>query len=195
MLRRSEYSHIKCFGLWGTFEDGLAWLNAQSFENPRFFMSLGSIFGNDHFTDAVTTLSEWKNRAFKSDADALLLTMDATNDIKALWESYHDINGLFERFIRNGHMHSNRILGHEWYRHEDWDFHGILQDEPLMHRFVIRANKTVSCEPLNLELPLGFEIDCYEAFKYPPDLMRRQFAESRLEEIGTWKTTGAQICK
>jgi uncharacterized SAM-dependent methyltransferase len=194
-LASSHYKHVKHFGLWGTFDDGLAWLNAQSFDRPRFFASLGSIFGNDHFNDAVTRLSDWRTQGFRGSTDRLLLTMDATSDGKALWESYHDSHGHFEKFIRNGYKHSNRILGHDWYHDDDWEFHGIMQEEPLMHRFVIRATKNVICLPLKLELSTGTEIDCYEAFKYPPDLMRREFAESGFDEIACWKARGAQTCE
>jgi uncharacterized SAM-dependent methyltransferase len=121
--------------------------------------------------------------------------MDATNDPKMIWESYHDDGQLFEQFIRNGYKHSNRILGHDWYHDEDWDFFGILQEEPLMHRFVMRANKNVMCSSLRLELPTGSEIDCYEAFKYSPEFMRREFAESGFDEVACWKAPHRQICK
>ena len=51
------------------------------------------------------------------------------------------------------------------------------------------------CPQLNLELPAGSEIDCYEAFKYPPDFMRREFAEAGFDEVGCWKTARTQICE
>lgn len=190
-----RYQYIKCFGLWGTFDDGLAWLNSQSFENPRFFMSLGSIFGNDHLNDAVKRLSTWRTQGLQGIGDSMLLTMDATDDPTTIWNSYHDTGGLFERFIRNGYKHSNRVLGHEWYYDEDWDFYGVRQEDPVMHRFVIRANKNIACPQLKLELPIGSEIDCYEAFKYSPDLMRRQFAESGFDEIACWKAPQRHICE
>lgn len=158
-------------------------------------MSLGSIFGNDHFNDAVARLSSWRNEGFRGEEDKMLLTMDATNDSKTIWECYHDADGLFERFIRNGYKHSNRILEHEWYRDEDWDFRGVMQKEPLMHRFVIKANKDVTCAELNLELPVGSEIDCYEGFKYPPQLMRREFVEAGFDEVACWKAPRTQICE
>lgn len=193
-----HYQHVKCYGLWGTFDDGLTWLNTRPFspsQNPRFFMSLGSIFGNDHFNDAVARLSSWKTEGFKGKEDRLLLSMDATSDVKKIWDCYHDAEGLFEKFIRGGYKHSNLILGCEWYRDEDWDIRGVLQEEPLMHRFVLTANKAVSCSELNLEFPIGSEVDCYEGFKYPPEFMRREFAEAGFDEAACWKAPGAQICE
>lgn len=190
-----QFKHVKCYGLWGTFDDGLSWLNAQPVDRPRYFMSLGSIFGNDHFKDAVRRLNTWKNAGFRGEQDSMLLTMDATSDTKAIWESYHDSEGLFERFIRNGYKNSNHILAHDWYRDEDWDLEGIMQEDPLMHRFVIRAKKEVKCPSLGLELPPGSEIDCYEAFKYSPGVMGKEFAESGFDVVACWKTPRTQICE
>ena len=191
----SKYQYVKCFGLWGTFDDGLAWLNSQNLNKPRFFMSLGSIFGNDHFHDAVARLATWRKVAFPGPNDSMLLTMDATSDFQTIWNSYHDTNGLFERFIRNGYIHSNRILEADWYHEEDWDLLGILQEEPVIHRFVLRAKTHVRCEPLGIDFPVGTEIDCYEAFKYPPEYMARQFAEANFHETGHWKTSKRDICQ
>ncbi|KAK7413674.1 hypothetical protein QQX98_007456 [Neonectria punicea] len=188
-----QYQYVKCCGLWGTFDNGLAWLNAQSFENPRFFMSLGSIFGNDHFDDAVKYLSSWRTKGFQRQTDALLLTMDGTEDPKTIWESYHDHIGLFEQFIRNGYKHSNRVLKQDWYRDEDWEFSGLTQEQPRMHRFIIRAKVDVTCPALNLALPAGTEIDCYEAFKYPAELMRAQFAKAGFHEVAYWKAPRVDI--
>lgn len=125
----------------------------------------------------------------------MLLSMDATSYPRKIWDCYHDTEGLFQRFIRDGFKHSNRILDHEWYRDEDWDLRGVIQEEPLMHRFVIRANKDVSCPELNLEFSLGSEVDCCESFKYSPDYIRREFAEARFDEVACWRTPRAQICE
>ncbi|CAH0000681.1 unnamed protein product [Clonostachys byssicola] len=188
-----HYRHVRCFGLWGTFDHGLAWLNDQAFNRPRFLMSLGSIYGNDHFHDAVKSLEQLRTTGFHHQTDKMLLTMDGTQDAAIIWRSYHDHAGLFEKFIRNGYKHSNRVLNQQWYRDEDWDFVGLIQQDPLMHRFVIRARVNVTCPALKLDFPAGTEIDCYEAFKYPPDLMRRQFAMANFHEVGHWKAPKADL--
>ena len=109
-LLASKFLHINCFGLWGTFEDGLAW--SETVRGPRMFLSLGSIFGNDRFERAVKYLSVWA-RALRP-TDSILLGIDCCQDRDVVWKSYHDAEGIFETFIRNAFVHSNRVLG-EWY--------------------------------------------------------------------------------
>jgi len=116
-------------------------------------MSLGSIFGNDHFDGAVARLSEWSY--VMRPQDRMLLGMDANTNAKEIWNSYHDSQGLFESFIRNGLAYSNKVLGHSWYKADDWEITGILQDDPVMHRFVIRAVRDVICKPLRLKFVAG----------------------------------------
>jgi uncharacterized SAM-dependent methyltransferase len=187
-----RYEFVQCFGLWGTFDDAHSWAK-KIVDKPRWFCSLGSQFGNDHFDDAVAFLSKWAQ--IMRPEDRMLIGMDGSEDKEAIWHSYHDSQGLFEEFIRNGYTHSNTVLGSSWYRDEDWDFCGVMQDDPLMHRWVIRAKRDVIDSSLGLAFEPGDEIDCYEAFKYGPEVMHRQFAQAGLEVVATWKAPSALICK
>jgi uncharacterized SAM-dependent methyltransferase len=128
--------------------------------------------------------------------DRLLLGMDGTSNLDDIWNSYHDRDGEFEKFMRNGLAHSNRVLQHHWYNAEDWDVVGAVATKPaIMHRFVFRARREVSCAALYLHFKAGEEIDCYEAFKYGPETMRRQFALNGLKEIGIWTSPSERISK
>jgi uncharacterized SAM-dependent methyltransferase len=143
-----NYKFVKCFGLWGTFDNDLTWSRTMS--SPNCYLSLGSIFGNDYFEPAVSRLSVWAKAM--SPQDRMLLGMDARENLEEVWDAFHDAEGLFERFIRNGLVHTNKVLGESWYRDEDWNIAGILQENPTTHRFVIttvrdvlRALKTSLC--------------------------------------------------
>jgi uncharacterized SAM-dependent methyltransferase len=185
------YQYVQCFGLWGCFDDALAW--SRRVDSPKWFLSLGSIFGNDHFGPAVAHLSTWA--AEMRPQDRMLLGMDAHEDIQKIWNSYHDNDGFFEQFIRNGLAYSNEVLDHRWFRDEDWEIDGVTQDEPVMHKFVIRAVRDIEFKPLGMRFSAGDEIDCYEGFKYGPVAMRKQFALAGLEERAIWKAPCSPICK
>lgn len=185
------YQYVRCFGLWGSFDNALTF--SKNINTPKWFLSLGSSLGNDFFEPAVARLSWWADSM--GPQDRMLLGMDAHEDVKEIWTSYHDSQGIFERFIRNGFENSNTVLGHVWYREEDWDIVGIFQDKPTMHRFVIRAKRDVTIESSGLEFSAGDEVDCYEAFKYQPDTMRQQFERVGFEEVAIWKAPSAPICK
>lgn len=185
------YQYVRCFGLWGSFDDGLTW--SKFINTPKWFLSLGSSLGNDFFEPATKRLSWWADSM--GPQDRMLLGMDAHEDIAEIWTSYHDSQGIFERFIRNGLENSNKVLGHTWYREDDWTIVGLFQEKPIMHRFAIRAKRDITYDPLGLKFSEGDEIDCYEAFKYGPDIMRQQFERVGFEELAIWKAPSAPICK
>lgn len=184
-----RYRYVRCFSLWGDFEDAFTWL--KSVQAPKCFLSLGSIFGNDKFDDAVSNLR--KLASIMQPQDCMLLGIDACTDEKEIWESYHDPGGVFHNFIRNGLRHSNRILGSDWYQDTDWSVSGVLGQNPIQHKFVIKAQKDVKCEPLDLHFRAGDEIDCYESFKYGWAAMREQFTQAGLSKIAHWKSASGRI--
>lgn len=72
-------------------------------------MSLGSMFGNDYLGSAVSLLKTW--RGIMRGHDRMLIGMDGTTDCGGIWRSYHDRLGLFDKFIRNGFVASNKVVG------------------------------------------------------------------------------------
>lgn len=192
----SKHRHVSCYGLWGNFDDVLAW--CKSLPSPRIFLSLGSTFGNDRWEDALAGLRLWADE-LRAD-DKLLIGIDGNGDKDKVWRSYHDDKGLIERFLRNGFEHTNRILGKLWYRDDDWTVAGVLEEGnggAVTHRFLFTAVRPVDCPEIGLSFQVGDEIDCYEAFKYRPDTMRAQFKEVGLQELAFWKAPKpeAKICE
>ncbi len=75
--------------------------------------------GNDFPVPATTILARWAGIMRHASGDRILIGMDSTTDVPRIWNSYHDAEGLFERFMRGGLENANRVLGVEWYRPED----------------------------------------------------------------------------
>jgi uncharacterized SAM-dependent methyltransferase len=188
---RPLYPNIRCYGLWGTFDDCLEWAKRE--DSPKCYISLGSMFGNDHFDVAVAQLKSWAD--IMRPQDRMLLGLDGTKDRNTIWKSYHDAKGFFHAFIRNGLTHSNAILGYNWYRPQDWEVTGEFQDKPLMHHFVIKAVRDVHCEAIGLSFRRGEQIVCYEGFKYQPLAMQKQFAAAGLHQTKQWQSPSGRICK
>lgn len=182
---------MRCFGLWGTFRDGFDLI--RSIKTPVVILSLGSMFGNDKFDSAVSSLVPWA-RAMKPD-DRMLLGLDAECNEEEIWASYHDSQGVWEDFIRSGLRASNEILGHKWFLDEDWQIVGALNSDPTVHNFRTCALKRVTVPELGLDFSAGDSIDFFESWKYKPDVMRRQFKAAGLHELNCWKTPGKPFCK
>ena len=190
-----RYKFLQTFALWGTFDDAFAWAKKEMTPHAAiWYITLGSIFGNDEFGAAVDRLAEW--RSIMRNEDRMLLGVDALDKATAVWDSYHDDANVFEQFMRNGLRHSNLVLGHVWYRDDDWDVTGSLEEgPPVIHTFIFRARRDVACPELGLTFLRGDEINCFEAFKYGPERMRAQFAAAGLKEIATFEAPGEPICK
>jgi uncharacterized SAM-dependent methyltransferase len=186
-----RYRYVRCAGLWGSFEDVRVW--AKKLDRPKCIISLGSMLGNDHFDKAVARLRSWVD--IMQPHDRMLLGLDATQDKTDIWKSYHDDKSLFYDFVRNGFAHSNQVLGHDWYRADDWIISGAFQDEPLMHHFTMTAVRDVECEPLGLSFPKNQKIICYEGFKYDAPAMAKQFTAAGLKPIQTWTSPSGRISK
>ncbi|KAK7745669.1 hypothetical protein SLS62_009710 [Diatrype stigma] len=212
----------KGYGLWGTFNDAHSWLSRfPRGEGPRYFCSLGSQLGNDYFPETVRIWRQWatllnsNGRGEGDKGDRFLVGLDATSDRTRLWASYHGddaegYNSLFEKYIRNGFSHSNKVLGVPWYKHGDWDIDGEIVEEPYtMHRFVLTARTDVEIrvppgglggdkgesqqglhqgDPLVKKFTKGDRIHCYEAFKYGPEVVLRQFEEAGYDLLSRWST-------
>jgi uncharacterized SAM-dependent methyltransferase len=186
-----RYRYVRCVGLWGSFEDAHAW--AKKLKSPKCIISLGSMFGNDHFDKAVARLRTWVE--IMHPQDRMLLGLDGTQVRSDIWKSYHDDEGLFHDFVRNGLAHSTEVLGQKWYRPEDWVISGGFQDAPLMHHFTITAEREVKCEPLGISFPKNQKIICYEGFKYDTEAMGEQFTAAGLNPIQIWKSPSGRISK
>jgi uncharacterized SAM-dependent methyltransferase len=187
--------YINVMGLWGAFEDATAWANQACGHRPKMFLCLGSMFGNDHFENAVAGLKWLRSTGLQHAHDTILLTMDGTQDSDKSGNSYDDAEGLFTKLIRQGYQRSNDVLGYDWYREEDWTLLRKLTRNPTMHRFVLQAKQTIQCEPMGVTFHQGEEIDCYEGFKYGPEVMAKQFQQAGLREYARWKCPDDDICK
>ncbi|KAI8625006.1 histidine-specific methyltransferase [Xylariaceae sp. FL1651] len=193
---KQGYPNMRAYGLWGTFDDAHAWLSQFHSDqwHPRYFCSLGSQLGNDYYSETVRVWRKWATLFDKN--DRFLVGLDSTSNIQRLWDSYHDADGLFETYIRNGFKNSNYVLGTKWYKHEEWDISGEVTHNPTIHRFVLTARKDVEIHSLDpssskasvKKFAKGDRIHCYESFKYSQETVLRQFAESAYDVRSIWSS-------
>lgn len=194
------YANIECTGICGTFSDALHFAASLPAERPRIFLSLGSIFGNGTFSDALRLMKPWAEVMRKD--DRMLLGMDGTQDEDKVWQCYNDLQGRWHTYLRNGLSQSNRLLGETWYVEEEWDVVGECYRAPMIpeanmalrHRLIFRANTNVVCKPLSISWPKGTEI-VNESYKYMPEDMAKQFDAAGLLEENQWQAPEEHVCK
>lgn len=184
-------SVVKCAGLWGTFEDGLKWV--QQIKGPRLFLSLGSVLCNDPWSEALDKVRQWANILRPS--DMLLVGMDAhlvSQDDDKIWAAYHSRDDLYKKFFLNGFDHANRLVGETWFREEDWDILAELEN-PTRHRFFFRANHDFHLGENGRFVEKGEEMDWFDSHKYSQDDVETMFEKSNLIATKIWQAPGSEF--
>lgn len=186
-------SQVTCAGLWGTFEDGMDFV--QQIATPRLFLSLGSVLCNDPWPQALGHLKYWA-QTLRSD-DLLLVGMDAhllPKDEKKIWGAYHSCDDLYKKFFLNGFEHANKLAGDKWFREEDWEFLAQLEASPTTrHRFFFRAKRDIELKKLGRTIKRGEELDWFDSHKYGEDSVRLMCRKAGLSVINVWQAPGSEF--
>lgn len=189
----SPESSVTCAGIWGTFGDGMSYI--QKISTPRLFLSLGSVLCNDPWPEALAHLKFWAD-ALRPD-DLLLIGMDGhtlPNNKEKIWNAYHSCDDLYHKFFLNGFKHANRLAGEEWFREEDWELLAQLEDEPTTrHRFFFRAKKDVKLKKMSRIIQKGEEFDWFDSHKYGEDNVRLMCYKAGLSVIDVWQAPGSEF--
>lgn len=110
------YKHVHCHGLFGTYDDGLAWMKKTA-GRPKCILWMGSSIGNLDRTEAADFLQDFSG-ALKGQ-DSMLIGIDACQESDKVYQAYNDKRGVTHEFILNGLMHANKLIGKEVFRKED----------------------------------------------------------------------------
>lgn len=157
------YRHVRCHGLFGTYDDGLAWLKRpENMERPKCVLWLGSSIGNLNRTEAANFLREFTS--ILSNEDHMLIGIDACQDPEKVYRGYNDREGKTHEFILNGLTHANRLLGKEAFRKEDWEVVGEYDVEAGRHQAFYRPTRDVEVEGSLIKA--GERIRIEESCKY-----------------------------
>lgn len=119
-----QNKHVRCSGLLGTYSDALEWLqNSPNKNRQKIILHLGSTLGNLDRKDAAKFLFDFGHIPNSS----ILLGLDGCKDEQRVKQAYKDPGGRNHKFIMNGLVSANRILGGDifdlknWVVDRDWD--------------------------------------------------------------------------
>lgn len=175
-----EYQHVKCHGLLGTYDDGLAWLRKpENAGKPKTILSMGSSIGNFPRDEAVGFVKQFADVLGPN--DSLLFGIDACQKAKKVHLAYNDsegyamsfqilrigannISSVTHEFVANGLRHANDLLGYEAFKAEDWEVVGEYDEEGGRHRAFVVPKKDVTVE--GVALKQGEKIRIEESYKY-----------------------------
>ena len=166
IVHTSRYRYVSLNGLYGTYDDGLAWLGKERNHASKggcatCVMSLGSSIGNFTPQEAARFLAEFAT--VLDPADYMLIGLDACQDLNRVFQAYNDSKGVTEQFYRNGLDHVNRLLGYEAFKQCDWKPETNVNKE--RHQAVYLALRDIKTKDHTFAAGerLALEISC----KYP----------------------------
>ncbi|KAM5506803.1 hypothetical protein McanMca71_001708 [Microsporum canis] len=177
-LPSKSYRYVKCGGLWGTYDDGLAWLNKLVNRNkPTWVMSLGSSMGNFNPTEAAGFLSGFARSL--GPVDSMVIALDPCKASEKVFRAYNDSKGVTKQFYLNGLSNANTILGFEAFKLGEWDAIGEFDQTQGCHRaYYVPLTDTVIRD---IHIKKGEKIFFEQAFKFGADECEKLWREAGLQ--------------
>lgn len=130
-------STIKIQGLLGTYEDCAVWLNQNNSGFRTTLMWLGNSIANFTPHEASDYI-----RSFLSSDSSMIIGLDGCQDQAQIARSYE---GLCNRkFVLNGLLHVNQLLGTNAFDLNDWEFIGRWNSQLWMHESFYVAQKDLT---------------------------------------------------
>ncbi|KAK5165201.1 uncharacterized protein LTR77_009299 [Saxophila tyrrhenica] len=164
LVPEGTYKHIRCAGLWGTYDDGLAWLKQpKNAAKPKAILSMGSSIGNFPPSEAVEFLAQFA--AELKPQDLMLVALDGCQDPDRVYRAYNDRGDVTHNFTSNGLKHANRLLDYEAFRTDDWEATGEFDSAGSRHRAFVTPKKDVTIEGTLIKK--GEKVRIEESYKWP----------------------------
>ncbi|CZT15493.1 related to TAD2-tRNA-specific adenosine deaminase 2 [Ramularia collo-cygni] len=177
------FKHVQCFGLHGTYDDGLEWLKMpENAARPKTILSMGSSIGNFNREDAVGFVAQFGN--IMEPNDSFILGLDACQDPETVYHAYNDREGVTHNFIMNGLKHANELLGYEAFNSNDWKAHGEYDQVGERHRAFVIPQKDLQVEGISLKQ--GERVRIEESYKYNHEQAMNLFTEAGVIEGARW---------
>lgn len=159
------FKHVECAGLWGTYDDGLAWLKRpENAARPKAILSLGSSIGNFTPEEAVPFISQFAKELDSS--DIMLIALDGCQDPEKVYSAYNDQGEVTHNFTMNGLKHANKLLGHDAFKLPDWEAVGEYDRQGSRHRAFVVPKIDVTVE--GVFISKGEKIQIEESNKIQP---------------------------
>ena len=194
---KGTFKHVQCFGLHGTYDDGLEWLQQpENADRPKVVLSLGSSIGNFTRDEAVGFVKQFAD--ILSPADSLLIGVDACQEPEKVYRAYNDSEGVTNQFTLNGLNHANKLLGHTAFDLSEWDAIGHYDEQDGRHQAYVSPKKDMKLslsENVHVSVHAGEKIRIEESYKYSPAQAQDLWQASNVIEGASWTNHAGSYSK
>ena len=174
------YKHVKCFGLYGTYDHALEWLKSSKVsKKPKTILWLGSSLGNFKRPEVPPFLAGFRDVI--QPGDTMLIGIDSCKDPDRVYHAYNDRDDVTHQFLLNGLKHANRIMEEgTGFKLDDWEAIGEYDVQAGRHHaFVAPLRDTVVD---GVHIPQGERLRIEESYKYSREETLRLWHEAGLVE-------------
>jgi EasF-like predicted methyltransferase len=184
---KGKFKHVQCFGLHGTYDDGLEWLKSKQMANrPKSILSMGSSIGNFEKPDAAGFLKNFAE--VLQPGDTLLIGIDACTNPEKVYHAYNDVAGITHEFILNGLEHANRLLATEnctdIFDISQWKVIGEYDDVQDRHVAYVSPKQDLTVYGVVIKKDERIQIE--ESNKYSSDETNQLFRGAGLVQGPRW---------
>ncbi|KAF1944312.1 hypothetical protein EJ02DRAFT_420396 [Clathrospora elynae] len=183
------YKHIKCFGLYGTYDNALEWLKSPDVETKaKTILWLGSSLGNFKRHEVPPFLAGFGK--VLQVGDAMLIGIDSCKDPERVYHAYNDREGVTHDFILNGLRHANKLMdGKNAFNMADWEAIGEYDKQAGRHHAFVSPLKNVVID--GVPIKQGERIRIEESYKYSRDEVKELWEAAKLAETVVWANSKA----
>lgn len=191
-IPENAYKHVKCFGLHGTYDDGLEWLKTPKIRNTtKAVLSLGSSIGNFPRKEAAEFLKNFQSGL--QPKDCMLIGIDACKDPERVYHAYNDSEGITHQFILNGLLHANEITKGNAFDVSKWKVIGEFDVENGRHHAFVTPVEDVKFDDISIKA--GEKVRIEESYKFSQEETEKLWEDSGLTQLNAWSTKRGDYCK
>ncbi|EQC28154.1 hypothetical protein SDRG_14111 [Saprolegnia diclina VS20] len=171
----SQYPTISFVGLFGTYDDSLAWLRDHA---PRAaaktFLWLGSTIGNVVRTEAAAFLRSIQETAMVT-GDHFIVGIDRRKEGSTVQAAYNDPSGLHREFVLNSLSHMNHLFNAPVFDRSKFEHKSIYNDVEGRHEAHLQSLEAQTIHVLGKTIGLEKNELIHVAYshKYSEDEMKR----------------------
>ncbi|TGO15794.1 hypothetical protein BTUL_0036g00130 [Botrytis tulipae] len=183
-----EFRYVKCHGLHGTYDDGLAWLKLpENSSRPKCVVSMGSSIGNFQRHDASAFLKSFAE--VFSPSDMFLIAIDATSNPEKIYHAYNDKKGITHKFILNGLIQANKILGENVFDIADWTVIGeyVYDTQGGRHQAFYSPNRDIVIKDVLIKA--GERVKIEVSLKYSQEETAKLVKDAGMMEAQRWSAS------
>lgn len=191
-MPEGTYKHVQCYGLHGTYDDGLEWLKRpENRAKPKCILSLGSSIGNFNHQEAAAFLGRFAEIVCWG--DTMLIGLDGCQDSDKVYKAYNDRMGKTHEFILNGLAHANELFGREVFNLSDWKVIGRYNEDEARHEAFYSPTKDVLID--GIDVKAGELVRVEESYKYSPGQAKQLWKAAGLIEYGKYGNSSGEYSK